>query len=212
MGIFSDNFWGFTWFFISWERLSQLSTFFLCEWGDGFSVFFLRNFLVVYASPVNLDRWIEAFAFGSALLDTWWGIDCAIVHIHISMVILLTVYITCFVIAPIFIFYCSLSISMCTIFDAINVAACSLCNRFEGVCSVLPDLLPSLIVTSNCSTKSVSNDSSCIVSKIIIVSHGSVELLPSAIHTLCECWAVTLCICCAFLGLVHILLFRQTVE
>ena len=51
--------------------MSQLGTFFLSELGDGFSVLFFSDLLVVDTSPVNLDGFVEAFAFKNALFDSW---------------------------------------------------------------------------------------------------------------------------------------------
>lgn len=174
------------WFFISLERVSQLGTFFLSELGDGFSVFFFGDLLVLDASPVDLDSWIEAFAFDTTLVNTWVVVVCSTI-------------------------VSSTMRSLSAFLDTINIATCSLWNRFEGVGSVLPDLLPSLFVAFNCSSKSVSNNSTCFVCQFFIVGFSSLEFSLSAIETFSEGWAVTLSSSDTLFGLVHILLWWYTV-
>jgi hypothetical protein len=101
---------------------------------------------------------------------------------------------------------------MCTLFDTINVTACSLCNSFEGLFSVLHDLLPSLVVTFNCSLKSVSNNFSWSVIELIIIDLSIMVLFSSIFKILGECWAVTLSIYYTFLCLFMILNIAHTVE
>jgi len=118
--------------------MSQFGTFFLSELGDGFSVLFFSDLLVVDTSPVNLDGFVEAFAFSTA----FWNIWVVTVHILTEM---------------------HRVDSLCTFLDAIDITTCSLCNLFEGDFPVCPDLLRSLHMAFNSSLKSVSNNSACFV-------------------------------------------------
>jgi len=118
--------------------MSQFGTFFLSELGNWFSILFFSNLLVLDTSPVNLDGFVEAFAFNTALIDTW-----------VVCVLIITVFPNVF--------------SKCTFLDAIDITTCSLCNLFEGDFPVCPDLLLSLHMAFNCSFKSVSNNSACAV-------------------------------------------------
>ena len=168
--------------------MSQFGAFLLSELGDGFAVSFLGNLLVVDASPVDLHGWIEAFAFGTALVNSW-----------------------------VVIVWCTIAVSefvggLCALLDTINVTTSSLCNSLEGFFSVLPDLSPSLLVTNNCILKSVSNNFSLCIVELMIVDYSSIELWLNSTHAFFEGWAVTFCIFHAFLGLFTDLMFGQLVE
>jgi len=135
--------------------MSQFCAFFLSELGDGFSVLFFSDLLVLDTSPVNLDGFVEAFAFNTAFVDSWVVIAPLTIEVRWVVSGLHTVAVS---------LYKFLIVEgLCTFLDAIDITTCSLCNRFEGVGSVCPDLSRSLHMAFNCSTKSVSNNSVCFV-------------------------------------------------